>query len=38
MFEIDGNTVRGGKTVYGAASISDSKFPGMPGILGTPPT
>lgn len=34
MFEIGRSTVRGGKTVYGAASISDTKFSGMPGNIG----
>jgi hypothetical protein len=34
MFEIGRHTVRGGKTVYSAASISDTKFPGMPGNIG----
>jgi hypothetical protein len=36
-FEIGRNTVRGGKTVYGAASISATKFRGMPDI-GCAPT
>jgi hypothetical protein len=41
MFEIDRNTVRGGKTVYGAAVgilVLDTKFPRMPGDIGYAPT
>jgi len=42
MFEIDPrNTVRGGKTVYGAAVgmlVLDTKFPRMPGDIGYAPT
>jgi hypothetical protein len=37
MFDIDRNTVRGGKTVYGAAVgilVLDTKFPRMPGDIG----
>jgi hypothetical protein len=41
MFEIDRNTVRGGKTIYGAAVgilVLDTKFPRMPGDIGYAPT
>ena len=41
MFEIDRSTVRGGKTVYGAAVgilVLDTKFPRMPGDIGYAPT
>jgi hypothetical protein len=41
MFEIDRNTVLGGKTVYGAAVgilVLDTKFPRMPGDIGYAPT
>jgi hypothetical protein len=37
MYEVDRNTVRGGKTVYGAAVgilVLDTKFPRMPGDIG----
>ena len=40
MFEIDRNTVRGGKTVYGAAVgilVLDTKSPRMPGDIGYAP-
>ena len=41
MSEIDRNTVRGGKTVYGAAVgilVLETKFPRMPGDIGYAPT
>ena len=41
MFEIDRDTVRGGKTIYGAAVgilVLDTKFPRMPGDIGYAPT
>ena len=41
MFEIDRNTVHGGKTIYGAAVgilVLDTRFPRMPGDIGYAPT
>src|SRR5262249_32039689 len=41
LFEIDRNTMCGGKTIYGAAVgilVLDTKFPRMPGDIGYAPT